>query len=176
MTPIVSRLCGALLLAIAACACAEDRAPLIVVEHGGVPASDYYGALKLQPPAAKPPHAATPPRPARPFTEESALPVTSTRLTPGRVETRSIHAPGLSPLFIVGIDSRSRAWLRERHDELSALGAVGLVVNIDSLDALKSLRRLAPGLALSPTAGNDLAQRLAIEHYPVLVTATAIEQ
>ena len=39
----------------------------------------------------------------------------------------------------------------------------------------KALRRLAPGLMLSPISGDDLAQRLGIRHYPVLITATGIE-
>ena len=42
--------------------------------------------------------------------------------------------------------------------------------------ALDALRRLAPGLVLSPVTADDLAGRLGIRHYPVLITATGIEQ
>ena len=52
---------------------------------------------------------------------------------------------------------------------------MGLVVNVATPEALVTLRRLAPGLMLSPIAGDDLAQRLGIRHYPVLITATGIE-
>jgi integrating conjugative element protein (TIGR03765 family) len=38
------------------------------------------------------------------------------------------------------------------------------------------LRRLAPGLTLAPASGDDFAQRLGLRHYPVLITATGIEQ
>ena len=52
---------------------------------------------------------------------------------------------------------------------------MGLVVNVATPEALVALRRLAPGLMLSPISGDDLAQRLGIRHYPVLITATGIE-
>jgi len=47
-------------------------------------------------------------------------------------------------------------------------------------EALAALRRLAPGLMLSPASGDEasgdeLAQRLGLKHYPVLITATGIE-
>lgn len=166
----------ALLCLVSACALADQPAGLTVVERGGVSASAYYRSLKLQGTNLHGPRPTTPPRSLPPFTEESALPVKSARLTPGAVEKRAIRAPGLTPLFIVGDDTRSRAWLRARYEQLRALGASGLVVNVASLDALKSLRRLVPGLLLSPSAGDDFAQRLNLAHYPVLITATAIEQ
>ncbi|WP_431521391.1 PFL_4695 family integrating conjugative element protein [Blastomonas fulva] len=56
------------------------------------------------------------------------------------------------------------------------LGAVGLVVNVESMAALVELRHLAPGLTLAPASGDDLAQRLDLRHYPVLITSTGIEQ
>ena len=104
------------------------------------------------------------------------LPVRSANLSPGDVPRRVIRAPCLTPLFLVGDDARSRAWLRQRHAALRELGAVGLVVNVESMAALTALRRLAPGLILSPASGDDLAQRLGLRHYPVLITATGIEQ
>jgi len=103
------------------------------------------------------------------------LPVRSARLSPGEEPRRVIRAPGLSPLFLVGDDDRSRTWLRQRHQTLRELRAVGLVVNVTTPDALSALRRLAPGLMLSPASGDDLAQRLGLRHYPVLITATGIE-
>ena len=103
------------------------------------------------------------------------LPVRSARLSPGDEPRRVIRAPGLTPLFLVGDDDRSRAWLKQRRAELQALRAVGLVVNVATPEALVALRRLAPGLMLSPASGDDLAHRLGIKHYPVLITATGIE-
>ena len=174
MTAATRWVLNALLCLPAAYAAAETRAPLIVVERGGVPADAYYHGLKLTP-AAKPPSSHSPAQ-LQPFTEESALPVRSVRLTPGVVTKRAIHAPGLTPLFIVGNDARSRQWIRAHYEQLRTLGAAGIVVNVGSLDELNNLRRLAPALLLSPSAGDDLAQRLDLAHYPVLITSTAIEQ
>ncbi|MEB1846796.1 integrating conjugative element protein [Xanthomonas campestris pv. campestris] len=151
-------------------------APLIVVEdRGGASALPYYQPLNPQPDDTARP--APLPRPRVGNSAEAAmLPVRSANLSPGDVPRRVIRAPGLTPLFLVGDDARSRAWLRQRHAALRELGAVGLVVNVESTAALVELRRLAPGLTLSPASGDDLAQRLGLRHYPVLITATGIEQ
>ncbi|MEN1398766.1 integrating conjugative element protein [Pseudomonas aeruginosa] len=150
--------------------------PLVVVEdHGGVSALPYYQALNPQDAAAAAP-ATSSPRIGSPADAEAAmLPVRSARLSPGDEPRRVIRAPGLTPLFLVGDDDRSRAWLRQQQAALHDIQAVGLVVNVASADALASLRRLAPGLMLSPVSGDDLAGRLGIRHYPVLITATGIE-
>lgn len=153
--------------------------PLIVVEdHGGVSALPYYRALNPQDgdSSSAPPAPISPSRlPSSADAEAAMLPVRSTRLSPGNEPRRVIRAPGLTPFFLIGDDDRSRAWLRQRQTALRDLQAVGLVVNVMSPEALASLRRLAPGLVLSPVSGDDLAARLGIHHYPVLITATGIE-
>lgn len=153
-------------------------APLIVVEdRGGDSALPYYRSLNPQPDHATPPAPMPAPRAGNAADAEAAmLPVRSTQLSPGEVQRRVIRAPGLTPLFLVGDDARSRAWLRQRHAALRELGAVGLVVNVESTAALVELRRLAPDLTLSPASGDDLAQRLGLRHYPVLFTSTGVEQ
>nr|WP_228734622.1 integrating conjugative element protein [Xanthomonas euvesicatoria] len=152
--------------------------PLIVVEdRGGVSALPYYEALDLQPRADQaPPRIEVPRPPAGPASEADMLPVRSARLSPGEVPRRVIQAPGLTPFFLIGDDARSRAWLRQRAPALRELGALGLVVNVESVDALAALRGLATGLTLAPVSGDDLAGRLGLRHYPVLITATGIEQ
>lgn len=155
--------------------------PLIVVEDlGGVSALPYYRALNLQPlprmETAPTEVLPIPKIPGTSFSESDMLPVRSEKLTPGDVEPRVIRAPGLSPFFLVGDDLRSRAWLQAQIDSLRELRAVGFVVNVNSADALSSLRQLALGLTLAPASGDDLAERLELHHYPVLITATGIEQ
>lgn len=155
-------------------------APLIVVEdRGGDSALPYYRSLNPQPDQATPPAPMPAPRVGNAADAEAAmLPVRSTQLSPGEVQRRVIRAPGLTALFLIGDDERSRAWLRQRQRQaaLRELQAVGLVVNVESMAALTALRRLAPGLTLSPVSGDDLAQRLGLRHYPVLITATGVEQ
>ena len=171
---------------LATTADAQDRGPvtknrsppLIVVEDkGGTSALPYYRALNPQDAQPGQPTMPQPaPRIGGPADAEAAmLPVRSARLSPGDEPRRVIRAPGLTPLFLVGDDDRSRAWLKQRRVELQAQRAVGLVVNVATPEALAALRRLAPGLVLLPVSGDDLAQRLGIKHYPVLITATGIE-
>lgn len=153
--------------------------PLIVVEdRGGTSALPYYEALNLQPRAGSParPPIPTPRAPATPADEAAMLPVRSAKLTPGTVARRVIEAPGLRPFAVIGDDEASRAWLQRRGAALRERGAVGLVVNVETVQGLARLRTLAPGVPLAPVAGDDLADRLGLRHYPALITATGIEQ
>ncbi|WP_025806355.1 integrating conjugative element protein [Pseudomonas chlororaphis] len=148
--------------------------PLIVVDdRGGSSALPYYEALAPQTDALQQQLSAAPPRR---YSEVDMLPVHSRLLTPGPVQQRSIQAPGLTPLFLVGDDDRSRAWLQQRLADLRQINAVGLVVNVETVAALQALRALAPGLELVPVAADDLAQRLGLSHYPALLTTSNIEQ
>ncbi|WP_221189850.1 integrating conjugative element protein [Azomonas macrocytogenes] len=133
----------------------------------------YYQALSIQPEADASPVI---PPPSRRVTDADMLPVQTQNLTPGRVARRAIQAPGLRPFFMVGADDMSQQWLVERAAALEAMGAMGMVVQVASAEQLADLRRLVPTLNLLPIAGDDVAARLALEHYPVLITATSIEQ
>lgn len=160
-------------LALAATASMAQAGLIVVEDIGGTPAAPYFEAIGLLPdePVREP---RTPMIEA--VTEAFALPVRSTRLTPGRIEPRSLNAPGLLPFFLIGDDDLSRQWLKERGRILREIGAFGLVVNVESLEALQRLRDLVPGLMLSPVSGDDLAGRLQLFHYPVLITSSGIEQ
>ena len=108
--------------------------------------------------------------------DEALLPIRSPSLRPGPVENRPVNLPGITALFLIGDDPRSHTWLKQRLPDLQRLGAAGLVVNVESAATLQALRDSAPGLSLTPVPGDDLAQRLGLRGYPVLITATAIEQ
>ncbi|QIA03516.1 integrating conjugative element protein [Pseudomonas fluorescens] len=110
------------------------------------------------------------------YSEEDFLPVLTKALTPGAVKSRALRAAGLPTFFLVGDDPLSKSWLKQRYSRLTALKAVGLVVNVQSKSALEQLRRIAPGLMLSPVSADDLAQRLKLQHYPVLINADRLEQ
>ena len=151
-------------------------AGLIVVEdRGGVSAWPYYEVLDSPKEQARPPVQAIPPIRSLSEAEAALLPVRSLRLSPGDEPPRAIRAPGLTPIFLVGEDERSQAWLQRRYTELRDLRAVGLAVNVSSPASLAALRRLVPGLPLSHASGDDLAERLGLSHYPVLITATGVE-
>ncbi|CAM3881623.1 integrating conjugative element protein, PFL_4695 family [Pseudomonas synxantha] len=104
------------------------------------------------------------------------LPISSSRLSPGPVTPRSLKMPGLQPCFLVGGDPQSLTWLRQRAAELHEMGAAGLAVEVADNEALARIRAAAPDITILPVNGNDIATRLQIEHYPVLITATSLEQ
>ncbi|MEE5092630.1 integrating conjugative element protein, partial [Xanthomonas euvesicatoria] len=154
---------------------------LIVVEdQGGIPAQPYYDDLGLPARSSALPEAVpllqSPVAPTGSRGVADMLPVRSALLAPGAIERRPLQAPGLAPFFLVGDDPQSRDWLKQRLSLLQELHATGLVVNVASVQALDALRQLAPGVVLSPASGDDLARRLSLRHYPVLITATDIEQ
>ncbi|MDR6680183.1 integrating conjugative element protein [Pseudomonas oryzihabitans] len=150
---------------------AAQAANLTVVEdRGGVSALPYYQSLNPEPVQAQ--RQAPLPQPSLAL----GFPVRSLHLTPGQVQGRVINAPGLLPFFLIGDDELSRRWLASRGETLQRLGAAGLAVNVASAERLAAIRSWAPGLAISPVVGDDLAARLGLTHYPVLITATAFEQ
>lgn len=104
------------------------------------------------------------------------FPVVSRHLSPGFIEARGVDVPGLNPVFLVGNDSLSRNWLRANKNLLQRLKATGLVVNVASPNALSELCALADGLVFLPVTGDDLAHLVELEHYPVLITPTYLEQ
>jgi hypothetical protein len=148
----------------------------VVEDKGGTSALPYYRALNPQ--DAQPGQPATPqtkPRIGGPAEAEAAmLPVRSMRLTPGDEPRRVIRAPGLTPLFLIGDDDRSRAWLQRR---AGLAGATRRGPGGQRGDAR------SPGRAASPRAGLDAVAGLGrrpgaapgLKHYPVLITATGIE-
>lgn len=125
---------------------------------------------------ALPVSAAEPVMRSHTYSEADMLPVRTTALSPGAVASRRQATPGMPALFLIGDDRLSQAWLKRRLPALQQLKAVGLVVQVKSASDLERLRGLASGLSLYPASADDLAQRLKLTHYPVLITATAIEQ
>ncbi|MBC3478059.1 integrating conjugative element protein [Pseudomonas taiwanensis] len=111
-----------------------------------------------------------------PRTLNWVLPVHSSRLTPGDVQNRVLHLPGMVPSFLIGEDAASLAWLTQHAPALKRLGANGLVVEVADAAALQRIQAIAPGLAIWPVSGDDIAERLELEHYPVLITSTGLEQ
>lgn len=114
--------------------------------------------------------------PPDPATLNWVLPVRSARLSPGPVLPRTLRLPGMTPLFLVGQDSASVEWLSRHAQALQDLGANGLAVEVDNVQALRRIQTAAPGLNIWPVSGDDIAERLELDHYPVLITPTNLQQ
>ncbi|EAS1759891.1 integrating conjugative element protein [Salmonella enterica] len=144
---------------------------IVVADLGGESTSVLYEAIQPESGTIDTPVPATP----EPF-ERTLFPVVSASLQPGVVAARTLSLPGLSPLFLIGDDPVSEHWLSEHKKMLVSLNATGLVVSVSSASRLDVLRQQAGTLTLLPASGDDLAKRLALTHYPVLITATGLSQ
>ncbi|WP_235366104.1 integrating conjugative element protein [Pseudomonas plecoglossicida] len=134
------------------------------------------GTLLVPTPSAIATESAAPVERPDPRTLKWVLPVHSTRLTPGEVPRRALDLPGMAPLFLIGADAASLAWLTQHAPALKRLGANGIAVEVADAAALRRIWAIAPGLAIWPVSGDDIAGRLELEHYPVLITPTGLEQ
>jgi integrating conjugative element protein (TIGR03765 family) len=151
---------------------------IVVADKGGSAAKPYYEAIDLVADKAGSRAVPAPQGDARSRvgSEFDMLPVRSPSLSPGKVLRRMVQAPGLRPIFLIGDDDLSKAWLRARLPLLKQIKATGFVVDVSTAPALQALRQIAGGLELVPASGVDLAQRMQIKHYPVLITSSTIEQ
>lgn len=157
---------------------AADLLPSLTVveDHGGIPARPYFVAIGMAGVEEEEGYVAESTASVS-MTLNAMLPVESPALSPGYVDARSLSLPkATTPFFLIGDDALSREWLQQRYDVLRQLNAVGLVVNVENMRGLQQLRERAPGLDIRPVAGDDIAQRLAINHYPVLITSSRLEQ
>lgn len=110
-------------------------------------------------------------------TEFNPLPVITPSMTPGRVQTRKIDRPFLNqPIFIVGADGLSLTWLNEHRQQLKKHNAIGIAVNVKTQQELEQLVQASGGLSINPVVGDKISRQLSLKHYPVLVSATRIEQ
>ncbi|APV90397.1 integrating conjugative element protein [Salmonella enterica] len=149
--------------------CASHAALTVVADLGGESTAPLFEAI------APPDDEYSSPAQVVPL-ESAVFPVVSSRLHPGVVISRPLSLPGMTPLFILGDDPLSVRWLTRQLAMLKSLNATGLVVNVASADHLEKLRQHADGLTLLPASGDDLAIRLQLDTYPVLITDSGLSQ
>ncbi|MGC6360259.1 integrating conjugative element protein [Bisgaard Taxon 45] len=120
----------------------------------------------------------TSPTPSIPsvLSEADLLPIVSHFMTPGAVESQKFDLPGMLPIFLVGEDVLSQQWLSVNRDKLLQMQAMGMVVHVSNLESLNRLREIAGPLPLMPVSGDDLAQRLHLTHYPILIDSRGFHQ
>ena len=107
---------------------------------------------------------------------KAVFPVISSRLHPGTVSSRPLKLSGMTPIFLAGDDPLSVLWLQEKKKTLKSLNATGLVISVASQERFEFLQQQAEDLTLYPVSGDDLAQRLQLDTYPVLITESGLTQ
>lgn len=105
---------------------------------------------------------------------QGMVPVTTPQLTPGKVEGRTLKQSVSTPLFIVGDDALSHRWLSAKRDYLASIGAMGMVVNVQTKAGWQRFKRYH--LTLYPVAGRDFATAFGLRHYPALIEHGELKQ
>jgi integrating conjugative element protein (TIGR03765 family) len=137
---------------------------------GTRPLSDFLGKSG-QTPTPRPL-----PQPPAAWDLRSLLPIHSPGLTPGPVAARE-HALSLAqPVFLIGADALSKAWLARHRARLEALGAIGLLVEAETQADLEAIAELAGVLPIVPAPATDIAAILGLRHYPVCITPSRLWQ
>lgn len=144
--------------------------PVVIHDSGEtLPMARYYENLA-------PADGTSPPAPPVSL-EQDFLPIRTPELSPGDVAARTLRRPALTrPLFLIGSDARSLAWLVRHRHRLLELQAIGMLVQAEDIDDLARVAHAAAGLPIMPASASSVAQALGLAHYPVLISATGIEQ
>ncbi len=88
----------------------------------------------------------------------------------GNIDRKLDYKP-LRSLAIVGADELSARWLRLNNEYLVGIGAVGLVINVESAEQLKILQQYTD-VPLMASPGYDFAVHFGTV-YPLVIDATA---
>ena len=154
-------------------------APLVLGKEPGVISTADYEAfmqrrMTSDQPSVSP---ATVPQPTQASTAPPMrFPVISKTLTPGVVQRRSLKHGPKQPICLVGSDSRSMAWIRRYHHTLQQVGAVCLIVEAKDHRAAMKVKQALAGIPAYPASADDIAPKLGLHHYPVLLFGAGVEQ
>ena len=118
-----------------------------------------------------------PMRPVAPDAAHAPLPVTfpvrTARMSPGKLlpTTNAVKLQSWLPtaVFLIGTDDMSKAWIVHNRDLLAKQRAAGIVVHADNIEAFRTMQTLGHGLPMAPSSADELAKRLRLHVYPVLI-------
>ena len=110
---------------------------------------------------------------------EIYFPVETPLMSPGIIsENEGTNIPrGLyaQPVFLIGYDRGSLAWLESNLDILHANKAMGMVVNVDTPQQMKRILQIAQDkVIIQAVSGQQIAQSLNLYHYPAYIDADGL--
>ena len=108
--------------------------------------------------------------------EQGSLCQQSTQLSLGKVFRHTNNAVTPYPFFIVSDDHLSMKWLNKNKQRLSKMNAFGVVVNIKQGNDTSQLEKISGELPIFCLPVDELVDVFNLQHYPVLVTDSVIEQ
>ncbi|MGH8646105.1 MAG: PFL_4695 family integrating conjugative element protein [Gammaproteobacteria bacterium] len=164
-----------LVLALGLSASLPGAALEVIWDAGGEPIGPYLARLALRDVRAIRAVGVPIAGSDRTYSLKQHLPIRSPSLTPGPVEARYHPTRLLQPVFLVGADPGSLAWLEANRERLKHLHAIGMLVQAENEAELSQAIAAAQGLPLIPASGEAFATALGISHYPVLITREGFE-
>ncbi len=161
-------------------------APVVIHDAGNTrPLAPYLESVTVKrPPAARTgPDPSTFGPPQTSFDKSLLLPIRTSEMSPGILDgtaptpaVRERLAQLTRPVFLIGADSQSVDWLARYRDRLQALGAIGMLVQVNTAEELAAVENAAGDVVIVPASGSMLAHVLGLRHYPVLISREGIEQ
>ncbi|MGH8584741.1 MAG: PFL_4695 family integrating conjugative element protein [Gammaproteobacteria bacterium] len=164
-----------LVLAVGLSASLPGAALEVIRDAGGEPIGPYLARLAPEASHGNQSRQAPAAHPGRAYRLTQHLPIRSPSLSSGAVQARHRPTRLLQPVFLVGADPRSLAWLEANHERLKQLHAIGMLVQAENEAELNRAIAAAQGLPLIPASGEAFATALGIGHYPVLITREGFE-
>ncbi|WP_422452163.1 PFL_4695 family integrating conjugative element protein [Endozoicomonas sp. ALC066] len=146
----------------------------VIYDGGGVSIEPYLSVISSEDKAGNP----IPLKPPYISPRQAALPVSTPEMSVGRLPEKFIQkkTPGMAyPFVIVGADQASVDWLAANKGQLAKVGAIGLVVNVETESQLEALEGVS-GIQMSPVNGSDFVRIWGIRNYPALITQEGIYQ
>ncbi|MGM8229138.1 PFL_4695 family integrating conjugative element protein [Cellvibrio sp. ARAG 10.3] len=140
--------------------------PIVLADFGGKPL-----------PWTQDLHAGSvPPIPLKRIQFTPAYPIRTVGMRPGSVHKKVLPTAAAMPIFVVGYDSQSFAWLHHNKQHLLNTGAHGFVVNVATSQQFARLQEYAAPITLSPVNGDDFHQHLGLTRYPFLIIGNEVMQ
>ncbi|PHS00173.1 MAG: integrating conjugative element protein [Blastopirellula sp.] len=105
------------------------------------------------------------------------LPIETPAMRPGRVTLTPSSLRYLQqPLFLVGSDPASQAWLIEKKQSLIEISAVGLLIEAKDMSDVETMLSIAGELRLVPASAQGFSEELGLTYYPILLSKDGWEQ
>lgn len=149
---------------------ANAQTAAIVIHDSGqtLPIAPYLAPLYAEQVPARRRSSANPP--LQVATPMSAMfPLKTTKLSPGKISPTNVKMLMPMPIFVVGDDPQSRAWMTRNSKVLFELQATGIVVQAATEDNFWALRNAYPALRMVPSHGDDLYRTFGLNAYPFLI-------
>ena len=147
-------------------------AEVVYKSNNTISTAPYYSAIKRK---TRTSALSTPPVTAdNPHHLANRIPIRSTTLRPG--EPRVVEQAHQQPVFVMGGDVASREWFEREAAQLARMGAVGVVIALETQKEWAHIHRIARRhrLIVHAVEGDAIADAYQIDTYPTLIIGERI--